>query len=132
MKLKGQVLNLISPLCAKIIKKVWNYNRALLQNLQTWFSKATYLSSWQTHACIIQGAFTHFYTGPKLHKQPAHKRGSCTAHGGREQLVLIGSTGVNGHQLCSINYIYYVAALVPFPLPLSVKGQASSELRDFL
>lgn len=60
MKLKGQVLNLISPLCAKAINKVWNYNRALVQNLQTWFSKATYLSSLQTHACVTHDAFYTF------------------------------------------------------------------------
>lgn len=125
MKLKGQVLNLISPLCAKVIKEVWNYNRALLQNPQTWLSKATYLSRLQIQACVIQDAFT------LLHEQPAHKSWFCTAHDGGEQVVPISSSGANGHQLCAIKYIYSMAALAPVPLSLSVTGQASSELWHF-
>lgn len=130
MKLKGQVLNLISPLCAKAINKVWNYNRALVQNLQTWFSKATYLSSLQTHACVTHDAF-YTFTQAQSCMSSLPTKAVLAQHVVAEPLVLVGPTGANGHQICSINCISYMAALVPFPLPLSVKGQAISELWDF-
>lgn len=75
-----------------------------------------YLSSLQTHTCIIQDAFTLLHR-PKLQEQAAHRSCSCTARGGGEQLVLVSCTGANGHQLCSINYIYDMAVLVPLPSP---------------